>query len=54
MLIPNIIKDNVQYINVDHSRDFIHVDDLCNAVMMLMIDKNEYVMDIGTGYTQIN
>ena len=51
MLIPNIIKDNVEYINVDHSRDFIHVDDLCNAVMML-IDKPEYgVIDIGTGHS---
>lgn len=51
MLIPNIIKDNVQYINVDHSRDFIHVDDLCNAIILL-IDKPEYgVIDVGTGQT---
>ena len=49
MLIPSLIRDDVSYINIDHSRDFIHVDDLCNAVMML-IDKMKYgVMDIGTG-----
>ena len=49
MLIPSIIRNEVPYINIDHSRDFIHVDDLCNAVVML-IDKNEYgVIDIGTG-----
>ena len=49
MLIPSIIRNNVDYINVDHSRDFIHVDDLCKAIVML-IDKNEYgVIDIGTG-----
>ena len=49
MLIPSIIRDEVSYINIDHSRDFIHVDDLCNAIIML-IDKNEYgVIDIGTG-----
>jgi len=49
MLIPSLIRDDVSYINVDHSRDFIHVDDLCGAII-LMIDKNEYgVIDIGTG-----
>ena len=49
MLIPSIIRNDVDYINVDHSRDFIHVDDLCKAIVML-IDKNEYgVIDIGTG-----
>jgi nucleoside-diphosphate-sugar epimerase len=49
MLIPSIIRNEVPYINIDHSRDFIHVDDLCNAIVML-IDKNEYgVIDIGTG-----
>ena len=32
------------YINVDHARDFIHVDDLCGAIMMLMIDKKNMVL----------
>ena len=49
MLIPSIIRNEVQYINIDHSRDFIHIEDLCNANTML-IDKNEYgIIDIGTG-----
>ena len=49
MLIPSIIRNEVQYINIDHSRDFIHIEDLCNAITML-IDKNEYgIIDIGTG-----
>jgi len=49
MLIPSILRNDVPYINVDHSRDFIHVNDLCRAIIML-IDKNEYgVIDIGTG-----
>ena len=49
MLIPSILRNDVPYINVDHSRDFIHVDDLCRAIIML-IDKNEYgLIDIGTG-----
>ena len=49
MLIPSIIRNEVPYINIDHSRDFIHIEDLCNAITML-IDKNEYgIVDIGTG-----
>ena len=49
MLIPSIIRNEVPYINIDHSRDFIHVNDLCKAIVML-IDKNEYgIIDIGTG-----
>ena len=38
MLIPSIIRNDVSYINIDHARDFIHVDDLCGAIIML-IDK---------------
>ena len=49
MLIPSIIRNDVSHINIDHSRDFIHVDDLCRAIIML-VDKNEYgIIDIGTG-----
>ena len=32
MLIPKILKDDVPYINVDHVRDFIHVDDIMSAM----------------------
>jgi len=49
MLIPKILKNNVEWLNVNHKRDFIHVDDLIRGIE-LMIDKNEYgVIDIGTG-----
>ena len=28
MLIPKILKNDIDYLNVNHSRDFIHVDDV--------------------------
>ena len=51
MLIPKILKDDVPYINVDHVRDFIHVDDIMSAIGTLMIHKiqKRKVVDIGTG-----
>ena len=51
MLIPKILKDDVQYINVDHVRDFIHVDDIMSAIGTLMINKiqKRKVVDVGTG-----
>ena len=32
MLIPKILRNDVQYVNTNHKRDFIHVDDImkCN------------------------
>ena len=32
MLIPRILRNDVPYINTNHSRDFIHVDDLVRAI----------------------
>ena len=49
MLIPQIIKGAVPYINVDHSRDFIHVDDLCEAIILMMNTNETGVIDMGTG-----
>ena len=51
MLIPKILKDDVDYINVDHSRDFIHVDDLLTAIGSLIVYKiqKRKVIDVGTG-----
>jgi len=49
MLIPMIERDAVQYINVDHSRDFIHVYDLITAIKLLMNSKLCGKIDIGTG-----
>ena len=44
MLIPRILRNDVPYINTNHSRDFIHVDDLVRAIDNLMksIFRNVY------------
>ena len=50
MLIPKLIKNNVSYINVDHYRDFIHVEDLMSAIKILIKnDVSNKVIEIGTG-----
>lgn len=51
MLIPMIEQDNVPYINVDHSRDFIHVYDLVCAIKKVMKSNISGVIDIGTGFS---
>ena len=54
MLIPRILRNDVPYINTNHWRDFIHVDDICSAIYTL-ITSNERrtpfgeIIDIGTG-----
>ena len=32
MLIPRILRNDVPYVNVNHKRDFIHINDLMNAI----------------------
>tara|TARA_B110000902_G_scaffold266081_1_gene352458 strand:+ start:1210 stop:1947 length:738 start_codon:yes stop_codon:yes gene_type:complete len=51
MLIPKILRDDVSYINIDHIRDFIHIDDLLTAIGCLIVNKVEKlkVVDVGTG-----
>ena len=49
MLIPQILKGKVNYINVNHSRDFIHVNDLISAIETVMKIDLRGVIDIGTG-----
>ena len=51
VLIPKILRDDVSYINVDHSRDFIHIDDLLTAIGSLIVYKiqKRKVIDVGTG-----
>ena len=52
MLIPKILKDDVDYINVDHSRDFIHIQDLLTAIGTLIINpipRKPKFVDVGTG-----
>ena len=54
MLFKKIERGDIEYINADHSRDYIHVDDLCSAIEAILINfnlvsKNHKVVDIGTG-----
>ena len=52
MLIPKLIKSDVNYINVDHYRDFIHIDDLMSAIKILMTNNvKENFLEIGTCYS---
>ena len=51
MLIPKILRDEVSYINIDHSRDFIHIEDVQTAISFLISNKikKRKVIDVGTG-----
>lgn len=52
MLYKKLERGEVTYINANHHRDWIHVDDLCNAIWKIMINFPniiERVLDIGTG-----
>ena len=54
MLIPRILRNDVPYINTNHWRDFIHVDDICTAIETLMNQEDNLipygdVVEIGTG-----
>jgi len=51
MLIPKILRDDVSYINIDHSRDFIHIEDVQTAISFLISNKikKRKVIDVGTG-----
>jgi nucleoside-diphosphate-sugar epimerase len=51
MLIPRILRNDVPYINTNHSRDFIHVDDLVRAIDNLIKSNLTGVTDIGSGTT---
>jgi nucleoside-diphosphate-sugar epimerase len=49
MLIPKILRNDVQYLNVNHIRDFIHVNDIVSAVEIMMTNTFRGVVDVGTG-----
>jgi len=51
MLIPRILKHDVPYININHSRDFLHVDDLVRAINSLINSNVKGITDIGSGRT---
>ncbi len=48
MLIPKILNDDVQYLNVNHIRDFIHVDDVVSAIDTVLHKDVRGVIDVGT------
>jgi nucleoside-diphosphate-sugar epimerase len=58
MLYQRLINKEVDYINIGHYRDWIHVDDLCSAICT-MIEKRDIIFhesdkvvrDIGTGHS---
>ncbi len=48
MLIPKILKNDIHYLNVNHTRDFIHVDDVVSAIYTVLQNNVRGVIDVGT------
>ena len=48
MLIPKILKNDIEFINVNHTRDFIHVDDVVSAIYTVLQNNVRGVIDVGT------
>lgn len=48
MLIPKILKNDIDYLNVNHTRDFIHVDDVISAIYTVLHNDVRGVIDVGT------
>ena len=48
MLIPKILDSKVEYLNVNHIRDFIHVNDIVSSVQIIMDNSFRGVLDVGT------
>ena len=49
MLMPKILKMIYNTLNINHIRDFIHVNDVVNAVQVMMNNTFRGVIDVGTG-----
>jgi len=52
-LIPKILNNDVEHINTNHSRDFIHVDDVLEAITTVMDTDLRGVIDVGTGKSNL-
>ena len=53
MLFKKLQRGDVTYINNQHYRDFVHVDDVIQSIDIIMdkwLDIDEKVLDIGTGH----
>ena len=49
MLIPKILRNDVEFLNVNHIRDFIHVDDIISSIDTVMSKPITGIIDVGTG-----
>lgn len=52
MLFKKLEHGEVEYINNSHYRDFVHIDDICSAILTIIENygKVPEVVDIGTGH----
>ena len=48
MFVQKLIDGELEYVT-DHYRDFIHIDDLCDAIELLIKSRYSGTVDIGTG-----
>ena len=48
MFFDKLLKNNLEYIT-DHQRDFIHIDDVCAAIEVLITCQYTGAIDVGTG-----
>jgi len=52
MLVPKIINGDIEYLSKMHERNYVHVEDVCSAIHILMQDREMVgVLDIGTNDT---
>jgi nucleoside-diphosphate-sugar epimerase len=50
MFFDKLINNSIEYVT-NHERDFIHIDDVCDAVILLISASITGPVDIGTGTT---
>ena len=48
MFMHKLLNGNLEYVT-DHRRDFIHIEDLCDAIELLIKSDLKGIVDIGTG-----
>jgi nucleoside-diphosphate-sugar epimerase len=48
MFLDKLINNQLEYVTT-HYRDFIHIEDLCDAIELLMESQLNGILDIGTG-----
>ena len=48
MFLDKLLNNKLEYVT-NHSRDFIHIEDLCDAIEILIDSHLNGILDIGTG-----